>query len=226
MARGGEAPRLTIKVTAHQYWWQVEYQGGDAPSAWVTGANELYLPIGEPVRLQLTSADVIHSLWIPSLHGKRDLIPGRTAETWIQADRAGVFRGECAEFCGLEHARMALEVVAVTPAEHAAWLDRQREPARSPDSRQAMRGREVFMSQTCAMCHTVAGTPAGGTAGPDLTHVASRGTLAAGTIPNTRGHLAGWIADPHRIKPGARMPGNLMAPEDLQALVAYLEILE
>lgn len=222
--RPAEGQPLTIKITGHQWWWEVEYEH-TVPALRVTTANELHLPVGRPVLLRLASSDVIHSLSIPSLHGKKDLIPGRENVTWIQADRAGVFRGQCAEFCGVQHARMALPVVAEAPAAFEAWLAHQRQPAPPPATEAARRGQAVFLTGACVMCHTIRGTDAGATAGPELTHLASRTSLAAGTLPNTRGHLLGWISDPQRIKPGVRMPPNPLPSADLDALLAYLETL-
>jgi len=163
---------------------------------------------------------------VPNLQGKMDLIPGRTALLRLRADRPGVYRGQCAEFCGMEHAMMALLVVAEPSARYEAWAARQRAPAAPPSGAQELRGREVFLGTTCVMCHTIAGTGANGKLGPDLTHLAGRSTIAAGMLPNNRGHLAGWIADPQALKPGVNMPANALAPDDLQALLAYLETLK
>jgi cytochrome c oxidase subunit II len=162
---------------------------------------------------------------VPNLHGKRDLVPGYTNHLWIQADTPGVYRGQCAEFCGHQHANMSFVVVAQPVAEFQAWLQHQRRPAQEPGTELQRRGREVFLQTPCASCHTVRGTDAGSRLGPDLTHVGSRLTVAAGTLPNTRGHLAGWIADPQSVKPGARMPTSPLAPEDLQAVLAYVRSL-
>ena len=219
----GEA--LQIRVTGYQWWWAVEYRDS-VPQNWATAANEIHVPVGRPVVLELRSNDVIHSLWLPNLGVKRDLIPGEATSIRFQADSAGVYRGECAEFCGHQHAKMALLVVAEPPDRFAAWLARQRDTARTPVDSAARRGQEVFLTSTCVMCHAVQGTPAGSRFGPDLTHLAGRRTIAAGTLPNTRGNQAGWIMDPQRIKPGVRMPPNALAPNDLQALLAYLESLE
>jgi len=178
------------------------------------------------VVLKVTSRDVIHSVWIPNLHGKRDLIPGYTTAIWLQADRPGLFRGQCAEFCGIEHARMALYVTAEPNEDFEKWRAGQIKAAVEPTTDEAKLGRDVFVHATCTQCHTIRGTIAGAIAGPDLTHLASRGTIAAGTLPNRRGHLAGWIADPQRIKPGARMPPNSVQSQDLQRLLTYLETLK
>jgi cytochrome c oxidase subunit 2 len=174
----------------------------------------------------VTSTDVIHSFWVPNLHGKVDLIPTHENTVWIRADRAGTFRGQCAEFCGLQHANMGLVVVAEPPAAFEAWRRAQVAPARPPDTPEKASGEALFTSLPCALCHTIRGTPAGGRTGPDLTHLATRRTIAAGTLPNTRGHLAAWIVDPQGVKPGNAMPQNLMAAADLLALVDYLGSLQ
>jgi cytochrome c oxidase subunit 2 len=220
-ALSGSQP-LKIKVTGHQWWWEIRYDD-PTPSQMVTTANELHIPTGQPVLLELASQDVIHSFWVPNLHGKKDLIPGYTTSLRLQADRPGVFRGQCAEFCGHQHAYMAFLVIAEPPEQFSAWLEAQRHPAEQPVNAMQQRGQRVFLSSSCVLCHSIGGSPAGGKAGPDLTHVASRQTLAAGTLPNTPGHLAGWIIDAPRIKPGAKMPPNSLAPEELHALLAYLE---
>lgn len=216
---------VEIEVTGHQWWWEVEYKHA-IPSKQVTTANEIHLPLNQRVLIRTNSTDVIHSLWIPNLHGKRDLIPGRTSEMWLQADKPGVYRGQCAEFCGLEHAKMALLVVAEPQSAFNAWLDGQRQPARSPATDLAAQGQTIFLSGPCALCHKITGTPAGSRVGPDLTHVASRRTIAAGVAPNTPGYLAAWIADPQHLKPGARMPALALDSEDVQALIAYLQTLK
>jgi len=220
-----EPDPLRIRVIAHQWWWQIEYED-PVPSRHVVTANELHIPTGRVVELELTASDVIHSFWVPNLHGKRDLIPGRYNYTRLRVDQPGQFRGQCAEFCGLQHAHMGLTVIAEPPEQFEGWMAHQREPARSPTTRRQMRGREIFLSGPCALCHAISGTPAGGGLGPDLTHIGSRATLAAGSVPNVRGYLAGWITDPQTIKPGARMPAYLLDGEDLQALVEYLESLK
>jgi cytochrome c oxidase subunit 2 len=216
---------LTIELRGHQWWWEVTYADPEAQRR-LTTANEIHIPVGRPVVLRLSSADVIHSLWVPNLAGKRDLIPGETATMWLRADRPGVFRGECAEFCGHQHAKMALFVIAEPPDAFAAWYERQLRPAPEPTDSLRRLGQQLFLTRQCVMCHTIEGTPAGSTLGPSLTHVGARRFLAAGTVPNDRGHLAGWILDPQSIKPGVRMPPNQLAPGELHALLAYLESLE
>jgi cytochrome c oxidase subunit 2 len=216
---------LTIEVTARQWWWEAEYVSKD-PSRTLTTANEIHIPLGTPVNLKLASNDVIHSLWVPELMGKQDLIPGRENILRLIATRPGVYRGQCAEFCGVQHAHMALLVIAEPPAEFEAWMNQQLAPAAEPVSREARFGREVFLQKPCVMCHAILGTPAGSRAGPDLTHVASRRYLAAGTLPFTRGSLAAWVADPQSIKPGAKMPLAHLSANELNAIVAYLEGLQ
>jgi len=171
------------------------------------------------------SRDVIHSFWVPNLHGKRDLIPGQVTRTWIQADAAGVYRGQCAEFCGHQHANMGLTIVAEPMAQFQVWLRRQRRAAAAPVTPEQRQGRDVFLQSPCASCHTVRGTDAGSRFGPDLTHVASRLTIASGTLPNTREHLARWIADPQAIKPGSRMPSHVLSAADVEAVVSYVRSL-
>jgi cytochrome c oxidase subunit 2 len=224
IAAGGESA-LTVKVTGYQWWWKVQYDNQNAGYI-VTTANEIHIPVGRPVLFKLTSNDVIHSFWIPNLHGKTDLIPGHETTTWIRADRPGTFRGQCAEFCGHQHAHMAFTVVAETPDQFKSWYDAQLKPAAQPSTPEQARGQQVFMSSPCVMCHRIGGTDAGGVVGPDLTHVASRPTIAAGTLENKRGHLAGWVVDSQKIKPGNRMPPNNLEPEDLQALLDYLQSLK
>jgi cytochrome c oxidase subunit 2 len=216
---------VAITVTGHQWWWEFTYEDG-TPSNYFTTANEMHIPTGRPVRLRLQAADVIHSFWAPNLAGKKDLIPGHDAELWIQADRDGHYYGQCAEYCGFQHAHMRFVVIAEPLDQFKSWVADQRAPATEPTAQIQYRGRDVFTSQSCALCHTIRGTLAGGRVGPDLTHVASRETIAAGRLPNTMGHLGGWIIDPQRIKPGVRMPQNAVAPDDLQALLEYLESLK
>jgi cytochrome c oxidase subunit II len=216
---------LQIRVTGHQWWWEVQYRDS-LPQNWVTTANEIHIPVGRPVAFELRATDVIHSFWPPNLSPKKDQIPGDVNSLWFQADSAGVYRGQCAEFCGHQHAKMAFLVVAEPAAEFAGWLARQRDTALTPADPLARHGKDVFLASPCVMCHTISGTPAGSRIGPDLTHIASRRTLAAGTLPNTRANLTGWIVDPQVIKPGVKMPPNQLSGPDLVALVAYLETLK
>jgi len=215
---------VTIDISAHQWWWEIEYEDG-RPSRRVRTANEIHISIGQPIVFKVTSRDVIHSFWVPNLQGKRDLIPGYTTAIWLQADRPGLFRGQCAEFCGLQHAHMALDVIAEPRADFERWLDAMRQPARDPQGDVQRRGQEVFMTARCAGCHTVGGTEAHGQVAPDLTHIATRRTLGAGTLPNTREHLFAWIRDPQQSKPGNQMPPNPLASGDSDAILAYLSTL-
>lgn len=210
-----------IEVVGHQWWWSVRY-----PEQGITTANELHVPVGTPVRVRLRSADVLHSFWVPQLNGKLDLLPDKVNSMTLEANEPGVYRGECAEFCGTQHAKMQLLVVAEPRDEFEAWVQRAQGPAVEPQSAVERRGREAFMASGCRACHTIAGTPADGDAGPDLTHIGSRLTLGAATIPNTRGHLGGWIVDSQSIKPGNKMPPQKVAASELPALLAYLESLE
>jgi cytochrome c oxidase subunit II len=216
---------IQVRVIGHQWWWEIQYRDS-LPQNWATTANEIHVPVGRPVVLELRSSDVIHSFWAANLSGKRDLIPGDENSLWFQADSAGVYRGVCAEYCGLEHAKMAFVVGAEPPDLFARWLARQRDTAQTPTNPAARRGQEIFLASSCVMCHAIAGTPAGSRVGPDLTHLASRQTIAAGTLRNTRGNLAGWILDPQAIKPGVRMPAVQMSAADLEALLTYLESLK
>lgn len=212
---------LNIEVTGHQWWWEVQYDDADPSRIFVT-ANEVHIPVGRAVILRLRSQDVIHSFWVPNLHGKTDLIPGQTNLMRLRADRPGTYRGQCAEFCGYQHAHMALTVVAEPAERYEQWAAGQRQPASPPQDASARRGQALFLAGTCPMCHAVLGTQANGQQAPDLTHVASRSTLAAGTLPNTPGHLAAWIADPQRIKPGVNMPPHPLSGEELLALADWL----
>jgi cytochrome c oxidase subunit 2 len=215
---------LQIELTGRQWWWHASYHDPQNGVRFTT-ANELHLPVGRAAIITLRSDDVIHTLWVPNLHGKKDMLPGRVTEIRLRADQAGEYRGQCAEFCGEQHTLMALLVIAEPPAQYDAWAARQVQPAAAPHGI-ARAGLQAFNEQRCASCHTIAGTAAAGTAGPDLTHLASRRTLAAGTLPNTRGHLGGWIVDAPSLKPGTQMPATPMPPADLHALLAYLETLQ
>jgi cytochrome c oxidase subunit 2 len=216
---------LTVEIVGNQWWWYIRYLNDDASRVLVT-ANEMHVPIRRPIVIRGTSHDVIHSFWAPNLHGKRDLIPSHTTTEWFQADHEGRYRGQCAEFCGLQHAHMALWVVAETPAKFDAWMERQLRPADAPSDAVKARGQHVFLDHACILCHAIRGTTAAAAEGPDLTHLASRSTIAAGTLSNTRGNLAGWIADPQNIKPGNHMATVSLSGEDMQPLLTYLESLE
>jgi cytochrome c oxidase subunit II len=221
----GKKNGMTIEVIGNQWWWYVRYLNDD-PSQIVVTANEIHIPVGRPIQIRGTSNDVIHSFWIPNLHGKRDLIPSRITDEWIQADKPGRYRGQCAEFCGMQHAHMALWVIAESPDDFAAWKRRQLQPAIPPTNPTTIQGRMVFEKYACIYCHTIGGTIANGQVAPDLTHFGSRYTLAAGTLPNTKGNLAGWILDPQNIKPGNHMATVSVQPEELQPLIEYLESLQ
>jgi len=217
---------LTIRIGGVQWWWSVEYLGPD-PTKGFVGANEIHIPVGRNVRLVLQGDDVIHSFWVPSLAGKQDLIPGRVNEITIRADRPGTYRGQCAEFCGMQHAHMGFLVIADTPEAFQQWTDAQRAPAADPaGDEEIAAGRDTFMSKPCAGCHTIRGTPAAGSNGPDLTHVAGRAFVAAGLLPTTQGSLAAWIADPQTLKPGNNMPLVPLTPDELRAVSAYLASLK
>lgn len=220
------AAALAIEVSGLQWWWRVGYLD-DAGRREFETANEIRIPVGQPVELRLRSEDVIHSFWVPSLAGKLDMIPGRLNRLRIQADHAGVYRGQCAEFCGGAHALMALHVVALPEADFADWRARQREPAAMPQGDEARRGHDVFFQSGCALCHRLAGTAALGRLGPDLSHVGSRLHIMSGLLPNHRGTLAGWIASAQTLKPENLMPSfDRMQGADLRALAAYLAELE
>jgi cytochrome c oxidase subunit II len=221
----GDKEGLTIKVTGYQWWWEVRYED-DAPSRGFTTANEIHIPVGEPVRIKLASSDVIHSFWVPNLFGKQDLITGHENEIRFVAERAGTYRGQCAEYCGLQHAHMSFLVIAEPREAFEAWRDHQIKPAEAPGDPDSQRGLQVFLSSPCASCHGIRGTEAAARVGPDLTHVASRRTIAAGTLPTSRGTIAAWIVDPQSIKPGNNMPLVKIEPDDLHLLVSYLEGLQ
>lgn len=216
---------LRIRVTGHMWWWEVFYEGPDGEP--IETANEIRLPLGRPVSITVTSSDVIHSFWIPNLTGKIDMIPGRESRIAFTADRTGVMRGQCAEFCGLQHAKMAFHAVVETPEDFAAWLERQAAPAREPATDELEAGRAAFLDSGCGACHAVRGVPgAVGDAGPDLTHVGSR-LLIAGFLEGNVGNLGGWIASAQHLKPGNRMPSfDRLDGPTLRALAAWLESLE
>jgi cytochrome c oxidase subunit 2 len=218
-------PQVTLKITAHQWWWQVEYTDPD-PSRRVRTANEIHLPVGAQVHAELASDDVIHSFWVPNLHGKRDMIPGRPAEIRLQPLRVGRYRGQCAEFCGVQHAHMALDVVVESQQDFDQWYERQLATPPSVSEPHAARGQQVFLTSACNLCHAIAGTDAAASMGPDLSHLASRRTIAAGALPNDAEHLRRWLENPQRVKPGNHMPVVSLERSDLDALVAYLGSLQ
>ncbi len=216
---------VDIMVQGNQWWWYVEYQGGK-PSDRVVTANEIHIPVGRPARIHLTSIDVIHSFWVPDLAGKIDAIPARRNVFWLQADKPGLYPGECAEFCGFQHAHMRFYVVAEPPDKFANWLGQQQQESRVPQTPEEIKGRDTFLNAPCVACHQIRGTTAHGLVAPDLTHIGSRLTIAAGTLPRTRGNLAGWIVDAQRIKPGNHMPGINLSSDEVQWVAAYLESLK
>jgi cytochrome c oxidase subunit II len=218
-APAGTATRLTVKVIGHQWWWEVRYPGTNAVTA-----NELHIPVRTPVRIEVETADVIHSFWVPELNRKIDTIPGRTNVVELDADKTGRYRGQCAEFCGVQHAHMSMYVFVQEPAAFQRWLSHEEQPASSlPGSSLASEGARLFLNGTCSSCHAIRGTGADGFVGPDLTHVASRTTLAALTIPNDRESLRNWIVDSQHVKPGNLMPNFSISGHELDALVSYLE---
>jgi cytochrome c oxidase subunit 2 len=212
---------LKIAVSGEQWWWRVRYQ--PAGGTTVELANEIRVPVGEPVQFLLESPDVIHSFWIPPLAGKMDMIPGRSTRLAVEPTRTGVFRGACAEYCGTAHALMNFYVVVLEKDEFARWLDQQSQPAETPSEARAVRGSEVFLANGCGACHTVRGTSASGAVGPDLTHVGSRLSVGAGLLPNEPDDFERWIARTANVKPGVHMPSFGMLPvEDLRSLAIYL----
>ena len=221
----GHKNGLAIEITGHQWWWEVRYDDVDASNIFTT-ANEIHIPVGVPVLFTLHGGDVIHSFWVPNLAGKKDLIPGKVATMWLQADKPGVYRGQCAEYCGLQHARMALWIVAEPQDEFNAWRQNATQGSVPPATDSQKRGQQVFLSSTCVMCHAIGGTTAGANFGPNLTHVGSRNTIAAATIANTREHLLSWVANSQAFKPGNKMPANNLSDQDLQAVVDYLQSLK
>ncbi len=215
-----------IRVVGHQWWWELHYVQGGVDQQFVT-ANEIHIPVGRPVDIDLTSRDVIHSFWVPSLHGKVDLLPKQPNRIRIQASRAGTFRGQCAEYCGEQHAHMNLMVVADPPDQYQRWLAGQLQPALSPGNEEQARGQVLFMNRPCLLCHTIRGTGAGGRAGPDLTHIGSRRKIAANMLDNDIANLSAWVTHAQSLKPGAEMPNvtQFTGPE-LHEIVAYLQSLK
>ena len=218
------APALTVEVRSHMWWWEVRYLSDD-PSEIFTTANEIHIPVGVPVRIRLIGDDVIHAFWIPALVGKMQMIPGQTNVTWMAAREAGTYRGQCTQFCGAQHANMALSVVAEPPPRFAAWRGGQLASAAVPREGPITEGAAQFQAR-CGACHAVRGTQAGGILGPDLTHLMTRKTIAAGTMPNTDANLTEWVAHPQDIKPGSGMPDMQLSDSDLHAITAFLETLK
>jgi cytochrome c oxidase subunit 2 len=226
VGRSADAPAIKIDVTGEQFWWRVRYQERGGKAA-VDSANEIHIPVGQPVELTLRSTDVIHSFWVPNLAGKLDMIPGQQNVLSIQADIPGTYRGQCAEYCGLQHAQMAFYVVAHPPEAFDRWLDERREPAAQPLADFVKQGQGLFLSAGCGACHTVRGIDAAGEIGPDLTHIGSRHSIGAGMWPNNAGTLAAWIASSQHLKPGNKMPSfGVLSGAELRALATYLESLK
>ena len=215
---GSDAPTPDIIVTGHQWWWEFQY-----PKLGITTAGELHLPAGTQMLIEVKSADVIHSFWVPQLGRKIDATPGYPTHLYLQADNVGTYQGECSEYCGTQHANMHFLVIAQTQSDYEAWIKQQQTVPAIPTSGEAAMGYQLFTELTCSTCHTIAGTSAQGTVAPDLTHIADRQILAAGAIPNSPAYLASWIADPQAIKPGALMPNLHLTTDQVNAIVAYLE---
>lgn len=213
---------MQIDVIGHQWWWEVRY-----PSTRVVTANEVHIPVGQPVYITLTSADVIHSFWVPRLAGKQDLEPGRVNHLTIEASQPGTYLGQCAEYCGLSHANMRLRVIAEPRAQFQAWVQAQGRPAQAPSGGLAAQGAQLFATGACVACHTINGVQgASGTVGPNLTHFAGRTTFAGATLKNVPSNLAAWLTDPPLVKPGADMPNLGLTRDQVDALVAYLDTLK
>lgn len=221
LATPARADELTIHVIGQRWWWEVQY-----PAQQFATANEIHIPAGQPVRLVLSSSNVIHSFWAPELQGKIDLVPGKVNSLWLEADEPGVYRGECAEFCGVQHAKMNFLIIAQPQAEFEAWLAQQQQPAAQPTDALARLGQQIFFEADCMQCHTIKGTDATGNLGPDLTHIASRRTLGSASLENNLGNLGGWVSNPQHSKPGSLMPPTALTGVELQALLAYLATLE
>jgi cytochrome c oxidase subunit 2 len=214
----------TIDVYGHQWWWEVHYPNNE-PDKTVVTANEIHVPLGVRLRIHGTSRDVIHSFWAPNVQGKRDLMPGYDTDVIMQVDQPGRWRGQCAEYCGEQHAHMSFYLVAEPGPQFNRWLEEQAKSSIVPTTQQTVHGQQVFLSHACVMCHTIRGTPAGSQVGPDLTHLASRETIAAGVLPNNTENLSKWIQNAQAVKPGCRMPPNQLTGSDLRDLLAYLETL-
>ena len=212
---------LSIEVVGEQWWWRVRYSGPNGTP--IASANEIRVPVGLPVTFKLKAADVIHSFWVPSLGGKVDMIPGRTTRLQLTADRPGVYRGQCAEYCGGAHALMAMDVIAMPASDYAAWLERAAAAAPTPETEIGLQGRSVFLAAGCGACHTVRGTAAAGSVGPDLTHIGARRSVGIDTLPLTRENLMRFIVDGQHVKPGNLMPEfRVLQPQQLEALASYL----
>lgn len=225
LAQAAARSQLEVRVTGQQWWWRIAYREPES-GTWIETANELHLPVGKTARVELGSVDVIHSFWVPNVAGKTDVIPGRANAQEITPRREGWFRGQCAEFCGLQHAHMALDVKVESPEAFQAWLAAQARAAAAPTDPTLVRGMQVVTGGACAACHVVRGTSAYGRPGPDLTHIASRRSIAAGLMPFSRAALQGWIAQPAALKPGTNMPAVSLSASDADAVAHYLEWLK
>jgi cytochrome c oxidase subunit 2 len=221
MGRMNSAQALEIDVIGHQWWWEVRYPNSESDKI-VTTANEIHVPVGVRVRIHGTSTDVIHSFWAPNVQGKRDFMPGYDTDIVMQVDKPGRWRGQCAEFCGLQHAHMSFYMVAESADSFKQWLAQGAQSAVAPSNPELVHGQQVFLSSSCVMCHAIGSTISGGRVGPDLTHLARRATIAAGALPNDAEHLSAWILNPQQTKPGSRMPPNQISGADMHDLVAYL----
>jgi cytochrome c oxidase subunit II len=217
--------QMSVKVTGNQWWWDIEYRFPNVSKS-VRTANELHLPVDVPIELKLESNDVIHSFWIPNLAGKQDLIPGRVTDIQLLPRRTGLYRGQCAEFCGIQHAKMALDVTVESRADFGRWIAAQQRPALAPRTPQELAGYRYITTRECSVCHSITGSPANARVGPNLTHFASRRSIAAGALPMNKGNLYGWVADPQSQKPGSNMPTIGLSAEELHSVVAYLERLK
>jgi cytochrome c oxidase subunit 2 len=223
---GHAATPPAMVVIGHQWWWEVHYLNKN-PQLDVTTANEIHIPVNKPVTIELKSADVTHAFWIPALHGKVDMIPGHPNFIRIEASHSGTYKGECAEFCGVQHAHMRLLLIAQPQEQYQAWLDNLRQPGRTPTTPAAIAGEQVFVMGPCSQCHTVRGTAAHGAFGPALTHIGSRRMIGADSFPNNKGYLAGWVTHAQSLKPGAKMPNiTQLTGIQLRDLVAYLQQLQ
>jgi cytochrome c oxidase subunit 2 len=219
-ANSGATP-MTIDIVGRQWFWDVTY-----PGAGIRTANEIHIPVGTKVRLRLTSSDVVHSFWVPNLDRKMDVVPGHTNVLDIEADDPGTYQAECAEFCGIQHTRMRFLVVADTADAFQTWMHAEQQPSSQPSTAQEAQGLQTLLGSACAYCHTISGTNATGTVGPDLTHLGSRQQIGAGTLPNSPDDLGAWVLNPQHYKPGNHMPATDLDPEEIAAVVAYLESLK
>ena len=212
---------VRIQVIGHQWWWEVIY-----PDEGIRTANQIHIPVGRPAEVEMTSADVIHSFWVPKLHGKIDMTPAMVTSLWLEADEPGTYRGQCAEFCGQQHSLMAFHVVAQLEDDFGVWLDAQRQSPDSLETEAEAAGQGLYLSKGCAACHAIRGTDPQHRIGPDLTHLMSRDWIGAGTLPNDPGNIALWLTQNQEVKPGNLMPDFELDPDELGALVAYLSSLE